>query len=494
MTFTREKLFIGGRWVDPRSDAGMPVLNPATGTVIGSAPLATAQDAAGAVDAARRAFDEGPWPGMSPKERAGFLRGFADAMERHRAELVELTVAEAGVVAAQADGMHLRVSIEMALDYADRILPRFPFMDPVNPMFGQSMTGLPQITQGVITREPVGVASLITPFNAPIALSAAKLIPALASGCTVVLKPSPYTPLEVLALGEIVEEAGFPPGVVNIISGDTDVSVEMTTNPAVDIISFTGSDAVGRKILAQAADDLKKVVLELGGKSANVVFADADLDRAALEIVGNTVFSCGQGCLLTTRTLVEKSVYDEVVAKAVAMLPAVNIGDPTDPATGMGPVIREKERDRIEAMIKTGVAEGARIAYGGGRPDHLPDGYFLEPTLLVDVDNTMSVARKEIFGPVNAVIPFTDEAGAVRIANDSPYGLNASVFTGDVNRAWRVAKQIRSGTVNINNSFTPNPDAPFGGYKHSGIGREGGAFAMTEYLEQKSVTWLVGHA
>jgi len=348
MTFTRDHLFIGGRWVEPEGGAAMPVINPATEEIIGSAPIASAKDTASAVAAARQAFDEGPWGRTTPKQRGEYIRRLAEALERRRAEITGLIVGEAGMVAQYADPINVAPPIEWCFDMADRLLPTFSFRDPVNPYIGPTVSGLPALAQGVILREPVGVASLITPFNGPTFVSFMKLVPALAAGCTVVLKPSPYTPLEVLAIGDLVQEAGFPAGVVNIISGETDASIEMTTNPGVDIISFTGSDAVGRMVMAQAAPDLKRVVLELGGKNALIVFADADPDRVALEVASNTTFFAGQGCMLLTRTLVQQPIHDEVVAKVIARLDQVTVGDPSDPAVSMGPLIRDSARTRIE--------------------------------------------------------------------------------------------------------------------------------------------------
>jgi acyl-CoA reductase-like NAD-dependent aldehyde dehydrogenase len=365
-------------------------------------------------------------------------------------------------------------------------------MESVNPHFGVSLTGQPQATQGVIVREPIGVASIITAFNAAIPFAIHKMSWALAAGCTTVIKPSPYTPLEAIILGELIAEADFPPGAINIITGDLEASIEMTTNSGVDIISFTGSDEVGSKIMAQAAPTLKKVVLELGGKSANIIFEDADLDRAALEVVSNIIANNGQGCLLLTRTLVHESIQDELVAKVIAMLPHMKVGDPADADTMVGPLIGELQLKRVEDMVRQGIQEGAKIAYGGKRPADLSKGYYFEPTLFVQVDNRMSIAQNEFFGPVGVVIPFKDEADAVRIANDSVYGLSAGIFTQDITKAYRVAKQIRSGNVNINSSWGINPDAPFGGYKRSGAGREGGAYGISEFLEYKFISWPTG--
>jgi betaine-aldehyde dehydrogenase len=333
---------------------------------------------------------------------------------------------------------------------------------------------------------------LITPFNGPTFVSFLKLVPALAAGCTIVLKPSPYTPLEVLAIGDLVQEAGFPPGVVNIISGEIDASVEVTTNPGVDIISFTGSTAVGRMVMAQAAPDLKRVVLELGGKNAVIVFADADPDRVALEIAANTSFFAGQGCMLLSRSLVQEAIHDEVVDKVITLLDQVTVGDPSDPAAVMGPLIRDSARTRIEGMISAAQADGATLAYGGDRPESFPRGYFLNPTVLTGVEPSMTIAQQEVFGPVQSVLSFRDEDDAVRIANDSQYGLNGSVFTADVERGFRVAERARTGRMSINSSFSANPDAPIGGYRHSGMGRENGSFGITEFVNAKFVSYNAG--
>jgi betaine-aldehyde dehydrogenase len=492
MTFTRDHLFIGGRWVEPEGGATMPVINPATEEVIGTAPVASTKDTANAAAAARQAFDEGPWGRTTPKERGEYIRRLGEALERRRAEVTRLVVEEAGIATLYADPVNVGPLIEWCFDMADRLLPTFSFRNPVNPYIGPTVAGAPSLAQGVILREPVGVASLITPFNGPTFVGFLKLLPALAAGCTVVLKPSPYTPLEILAIGDLVQEAGFPPGVVNVISGENDASIEMTTNPAVDIISFTGSTAVGRMVMAQAASDLKRVVLELGGKNALVVFADADPDRVALEIVANTTFNAGQGCMLMSRTLVEESIHDEVVDKVIAMFDKVTVGDPSDPRAVMGPVIRDSARIRIEGMISAAQADGATLAYGGDRPGHLPKGYYLNPTLFTRVDPSMAIAQQEVFGPVHVVIPFRDENDAVRIADDTQYGLNGCVFTADIERGFRVAGRVRTGRMSVNSSFSANPDAPIGGYKHSGMGRENGSFGITEFTNAKFVSYNAG--
>jgi aldehyde dehydrogenase (NAD+) len=345
----------------------------------------------------------------------------------------------------------------------------------------------------VILKEPVGVVGAITAFNYPIYLNLAKVVPALAVGNTVVLKPSPYTPLEALVLGEIAEAAALPPGVLNVITGGVSESEHLTTHPDVDMISFTGSDFVGKEIMKQAADGLKKVVLELGGKSPNIVFAGSDVARFAAAAAYTFTIHAGQGCALPTRILADRSIYDDVVSALTDALAKVEVGDPAEPTVTMGPLIREAQRERVERYVATGMAEGARLAWGGGRPAHLPRGYFVEPTLFADVDSSMAVAQDEIFGPVGVVIPFDGEDEAVAIANDTRYGLAASIWHPKPTRAYELAKKVQAGTVTINGGGGgASPWAPFGGYKQSGIGREFGDYGMLEFTQLKTVSWSAG--
>ncbi|OBF12067.1 aldehyde dehydrogenase [Mycobacterium sp. ACS4331] len=481
------KLFIDGNWTEGVGDEALQVLNPATEEIIAEVPQATPADIDNAVAAARRAFDEGPWPRMSPAERGRILAAMADELARRRAELVELNIAEAGSTRMLADFLQVGTPIDHFADMAHRVLPQFAFEEPVAPILGRG------IGQGVVVREPYGVAALITAFNFPFLLNLAKVGPALAAGCTAVLKSSPYTPLEALVLGEIAEAAGLPPGTLNIVTGDVAAGERLTQHPDVDIVSFTGSDAVGRKVYAQGAESIKKVVLELGGKSANIILDDADLDKVLETVLGGFITHAGQGCALQTRILVHESLHDDLVARIVGTLGFISVGDPSDPATVMGPLIREVQRQRVEALIASGVEEGAQIAFGGKRPAHLERGFFLEPTLFVGVDNGMRIAQEEFFGPVGVVIPFKDDADAIRIANDSRYGLSGGVWSADPLRASSVARQLRTGMVVINGGGGGlNPNSPFGGYKHSGIGREFGQFGLTEYLQYKALQWPVG--
>jgi aldehyde dehydrogenase (NAD+) len=479
-------LYIDGTWVGSTGAETLEVINPATEELIGTVPQATPADVHRAVAAARQAFDAGPWPRMTPAERAAILANMAAELDRRRPELIELNIAEAGSTRALAEFLQIVTPIEHLADLAARVMPRFDFEAPMLPVVGRG------IGQGVVLREPYGVAALVTAFNFPFYLNLFKTGPALAAGCTVVLKCSPYTPLEALVLGEAAEVAGLPPGVLNIVTGDIDAGEALTRHPDVDIVSFTGSDVVGRKVYGQGAETLKKVVLELGGKSANIILDDVDLDKVLESVLGGFITHAGQGCALFTRILVHHSLHDEVVARVKAVLDFITVGDPSDPSVMMGPLIREVQRERVEALIRKGLDEGAQLAHGGGRPAHLDRGFFLEPTLFVAVDNAMTIARKELFGPVGVVIPFRDEQEAIDIANDSDYGLAAGVWSGDPARALRVARQLRTGMVVLNGGGGGlNPCGPFGGYKQSGIGRENGEFGLGEFLQHKAIHWGV---
>ena len=481
------QLFIDGDWVDASSDHGVDVINPATEEVIAHVPEASIADVDRAVAAARRAFDEGPWPRMSPRERSDALLRFTQAIADRRSDLVDLIIAEAGSARPIAQALQFDTPLRYAFWFAERAAS-FPFVEPLPPNVGPRGLG-----QGVILKEPFGVVAAITPFNFPLYLNLVKILPALAVGCTVVLKPSPLTPLEAFALGEIAAEAGLPRGVLNVVTGDVDASEHLTTHRGVDMVSFTGSDAVGKKIMGQAADGLKKVLLELGGKSPNIVFAGADVAKFAASAAFGFTIHAGQGCALPTRILAERSIYDELVDRMADALGKIKVGDPTDPSVGMGPLIRESQRARVEQYVAEGTAEGARVACGGRRPEGLTRGFFYEPTLFADVKSSMRVAQEEIFGPVGVAIPFDGEEEAIAIANDTRYGLAASVWHPDPPRAFELAKRIHAGTVSINGGGGgPNPWGPFGGYKHSGIGREFGDYGLLEYTQLKTVAWSAG--
>ena len=480
------QLYIAGRRTDGDADASLVVRNPATEEPIAEVPQSSPTDVRRAVEAARRAFDEGPWPQLKPAERAAVLLRMAEEMERRLPDLVAVNIAEAGSVRALAESLQTRVPVAHLRDMAERVMPAFAWERPMEPTVAPGIG----ISQGVLRREPFGVCALISAYNFPFFLSMMKVIPALAAGCTAVLKPAPATPLESLLIGDFADAAGLPPGVLNIVTGDIEAGRELTTHPMVDLVSFTGSDTVGRTVYAQAAASLKKVVLELGGKSASIVRADGDLDGAVRSALIGITTHAGQGCSLLTRTLVHESVHDELVARLSEGLAAVRVGDPADPATTMGPLISEAQRDKVEKLIRIGEEEGARIVLGGRRPAGLDRGWYVEPTLFTGVDNAMTIARTEFFGPVGVVIPFADDEEAVRIANDSPYGLAAAVWSADPVAALGIASRVRAGGVAINGgSAGVNPRAAFGGYKQSGLGREWGEFGLEEYLQTKAVSW-----
>ncbi|MFE5699508.1 aldehyde dehydrogenase family protein [Rhodococcus koreensis] len=482
------QLYIDGAWVEGTGSGVVTAYNPSTEQQVGSVPQASLSDVNRAVEAARRAFDEGPWPRMSPTERSEILIRFADEMERRYEELVSICMAETGSTRMLADFLQVGTPLEHFRDMAERVLPRFDFDEPMLPYDKPGMG----VGQGIITKEAIGVAALITPFNFPLFLNVCKIGPALAAGCTTVLKPSPYTPLEAFVLGEIADAVGLPPGVLNVVTGDIDASEFLTRHPMVDMVSFTGSDVVGRKVYTQAADSLKKVVLELGGKSANLIMPDADLEAVAPQVVRNMTAHAGQGCSLLTRTIVHRSIHDELIAKVVDILGSVKVGDHANPDVMMGPLISDAQRTRVEKLIQQGQEEGGKVAFGGGRPAGLDTGFFVEPTLFVNVNNSMTIAREEIFGPVGVVIPFDTEDEAISIANDSNYGLGGSVWSANTNNALSIARRLRTGYVDLNGGGPYlSPQGPFGGYKSSGLGREWGSHGLAEFLESKTIHWMV---
>lgn len=485
-TATRS-LFIDGSWVDSASPDTLQVINPATEEPIGNVPAGTRADAVAAIEAARRAFDHGPWPRMSVAQRREVLARMVEGMVRRRDELIELNILETGTTRPVAAVLQIDAAIAHFRDTVDRVMPTFAWESPSPAHVGMG------IGQGIVVREPIGVASLITAYNFPLLLNVVKLAPALAAGCTAVLKPAPTTPLEGLVFGEIAEEAGLPAGVLNIVTGDREVSEELTVHPGVDMVSFTGSVAVGKAVYEQAARTLKRVVLELGGKSAHIITEDADLDAALTDMVTHTITHAGQGCAFLTRTLVHRSRVDEFVGLVTERFAQLTVGDPGADGIAMGPLISDLQRSKVESLIQQGVDEGARILIGGGRPAHCERGFYIEPTVFVDVDNSMTIAQTEFFGPVNVIIPFDTDEEAIRIANHSEYGLYGAVRAKDPARAVDIARQLRTGWVVVNGGggAIPNTVLPYGGYKNSGIGREYGEAGLNEFLETKSIVWGV---
>jgi len=481
------KMFVDNEWVAASNGATYAVPNPATEEAIGTAPEATVEDMRRAIAAARRAFDEGPWPRSSRQERARVITAIADGMERRKEELRQMLIAEAGATYLTHD-IQLEQPIRFLRNYADLALT-FDFEEPLPVRVTDGPLGT-FVCSSIVHRQPAGVCGLIPTWNFPLFVTVQKLGPALATGCTMVFKPSPYGPLVNLMLAEIVADADLPPGVVNFVTGQSNAIAEtLVTDPRIDKVSFTGSVATGKKIMAAAAATLKRVHLELGGKSVAIFLDTDDLDSIAPQAASPTFFHAGQGCAMTTRILVPREAHDHLVQKMVDFVRGmVKVGDPADPSTFLGPVIRDERRQKIEEYIESGKRDGAVLAHGGGRPKELPRGYFLEPTIFCNVSNSIRIAREEIFGPVVAVIPFRDEEEAIRIANDSTYGLGGSIHCRDTVRALAMAKRIRTGVVWINNGIN-FLDAPFGGFKESGIGREGGKFGMEEYTEIQQIAW-----
>ena len=483
------RMFIDGEWTEASNGATYAVPNPATEEPVGTAPDATIDDMRRAIAAARRAFDEGPWPRTSLADRARALRAIADAMERRKEEMRQLVIAEAGATWLTHD-IQIEQPIQLLRHYADLTLS-FDFEEQLPTRITTGMLGT-VVNCGMVVRQPVGVCGLIPTWNFPMFVAAQKLGPALATGCTMVFKPSPWGPLVNLFLAEVIAEADLPPGVVNFVTGQSSAIAEtLVSDPRIDKVSFTGSVATGKRIMEAASKTLKRVHLELGGKSV-AIFLDTDnLDLIAPQAASPTFFHAGQGCAMSTRVLVPREAHDTLVQKMVDFVQGmVKVGDPADPSTFLGPVIREERRQKIEEYIESGKREGAVLAHGGGRPKDLPRGWFLEPTIFCDVPNHVRIAQEEIFGPVVAVIPFRDEDEAIQIANASTYGLGGAIHSRDTARALALAKRIRTGVVWINNGINML-DAPFGGFKESGLGREGGRYGIEEYTEIQHIAWKV---
>lgn len=471
-----ERLFVDGDWVTPSSGALLDVIDPGSEKLYFSVAEAKTADIDRAVTSARRAFDLGPWPRLTHAERAGFLRAIADGVRDRIDELATVWARQSGMLHAHAVPSVQSVP-SIFDDYAD-MASTYPFDDRVSPTMGGEF--------GLISHEPVGVVGAIVPWNAPLPLLAYKVAPALLAGCTVIVKASPEAPGEAYLFAEIAEAAGLPAGVINVVAADREVSEGLVLDPRVDKISFTGSTVAGRRIASLLGNRIGRYTLELGGKSAAVVLDDIDLGEVAATLAGGACFMSGQVCSSLTRIIVSRARHDELVDALAGLLADVRVGDAFDPDSQMGPLAMRRQRDRVETLIATGVDEGARLATGGGRPKGLDRGFYVEPTLFADVDNSSTLARNEIFGPVLSVIASTDEQDSVTIANDSIYGLNASVFTDDADRALQVARQIRSGTVG-HNAWRSDFGMGCGGFKQSGIGREGGVEGLLPYLETKSI-------
>lgn len=480
LTLPPARLLIGGSWVD---GAAPPLMHhhPATGEPVFTMSVADEAQVASAVGAARAAFDDGPWPTMPGRERAAILHRIAEAIRADRANLDALLSLDNGTPSA------FTVFYQMGAEYAadlfdvyagwiDKLTGEtFPRWEPTQPFV-------------FTTHEPIGVVGLVTPWNAPVTLLAQKLAPALAAGCTLVVKPSELAPLTSLRTCELLAECGLPDGVLNVVTGPGDpVGAALVADPRVDKVSFTGSRAVGGAIASTVASRIGRVSLELGGKSPALIFPDADVAAAVGFAAGNAFLGMsGQVCVCQSRVLAHRDVYDEVVENLVGFTAMASYGDPFDPGVTAAPMISPAHLDRVLGHVERAEGSGAKVAAGGARPEGVPDGgNFVAPTVLVDVDNRMPVAQEEIFGPVVCVIPFEDEDDAVRLANDTSYGLAAAVYTSDVSRATRLSGALRAGNVGIN-TWTLQPHVPFGGFKQSGLGRENGREGLLEYLDTKT--------
>ncbi|NJQ01855.1 aldehyde dehydrogenase [Streptomyces zingiberis] len=468
-----DQLWIGGAWAPSAGERRFHVRSPHDGAPVGTAPEAVETDIDRAVDAARRAGDSGPWPRLSPGQRQEVVARFGKLYEAHTEALANLVTDQ--------NGSAIWFSTALQKDTASRI---GDFVDVAAGFDWERVIDSPRT---LVRREPVGVVAAIVPWNAPQNLALAKVIPALLAGCPVILKPSPETPLDGLLLGELFAEAGLPDGIFSVLPADREVSEYLVRHPGIDKIAFTGSTAAGRRIAAVAGEQLKRVSLELGGKSAAILLPDADLEAATAGIKSAAFLNNGSACIAHTRILVHDSQYERAVTCLSDMVAATRVGDPKDPATFLGPMVSARHRDRVRGYIELGITEGARLVTGGpGTPEGLESGNYIQPTLFADVDNAMRIAQEEIFGPVLTVLRYRDEAEAVAIANDSAYGLSGGVWTADHEHGLDIARRIRTGGFHINGA-PRSPRAPFGGFKDSGIGREYGPVGLGQYTELKSI-------
>jgi phenylacetaldehyde dehydrogenase len=481
----RYRLLISGEWVDG-ADGAYGIVNPATEEVIGEAPEASVEQAVAAAQAAHDAFPA--WWRTPPAERARLLTAVAVKLREKANDLVPLIISETGATAMVGSRMQVPVAIERFERYArgatkDLNTPLAPSPTGATPLAPGGLIG------AVVNRQPVGAVACISPYNFPLVNMAGKIAPALAVGCTVVMKPAPQDPLAILELAEIMHDVGFPPGVVNVITTSRpEPSVALTETRNIDMVSFTGSTAVGQSIFAAGGRTMKRLLLELGGKGAGLVLDDADIDATVGAIGSVWAFHTGQICTAPTRAVVHRSRYDELVSRLTAYAPMLKVGDPTSMDTVVGPVISGAHRDRIERYISIGVDEGAELVVDGRRPQHMDKGYYVGPTLLAGSKQGMTPVQEEIFGPVVVVVPFDDDEEGIAIANSTDFGLYDYVFSTDSDRAYRVAKQLRSGNVGINTAQR-NHDAPFGGFKMSGVGRDGGDYGMLAYTEMQTIVW-----
>lgn len=477
MSLDRDAFFIDGGWAAPATSSTIQVVSPHSEQVVATVPEGSNADVDAAVAAARRAFDEGPWPRMSPEERIEVLQTFSMLYAGKLAEMAELITTEMGSPTSFAN-LAQSPAPWMQIEAFLGIARAFPWEETRPGALGAEV---------VVRREPVGVVAAIPPWNVPQFTTISKVVPALLAGNTVVVKPAPETPLDAYLMAELLAEAGVPAGVVNIVAAGREVGEHLVAHPGVDKVAFTGSTAAGRKIAAVCGEQLKRVSLELGGKSAAIVLDDADLAATMEGLKFVALMNSGQACVAQTRILASRANYGAVVDALAETVAGMTVGDPMDPATEIGPMVAQRQQERVEKYIALGQEEGARVVVGGnGMPDGLSSGWYVRPTVFADVDNRMRIAQEEIFGPVLSVIPYDDVDDAVRIANESDYGLAGTVWTADQDAGMAVARRVRAGTYGVN-TYTMDFAAPFGGFKASGIGREFGPEGLAQYTELKAI-------
>ena len=482
------QMYIDGRWCDASDGRRADVVNPSSGEVIARVPLGTEEDTDRAIQAAKESFESGAWRSMQPAERSRIMLDILKTFKQKAMEFATLETRNVGAPFSQSL-MMLATSAQNRFEWFARAANR-AFEEPM-PLYRSPAAAFPYIR-----REPIGVCAQIVPWNAPMILGAAMLAAPLAAGNSVVIKPSILTPCTLLELVKIIDESEMPKGVVNVVTGKGEtVGERMASHPLVDKVTFTGSTESGKRVLRLAAETVKNTTMELGGKSATIFLDDVDLDLAVDASIWGCFMNAGQICYATTRALVPENLYDPFVEKIVDKVKRIKVGDPMDPQTTMGPLISEEHRNKVEAYIRAGIKEGARLACGGGRPQGLEKGFYVEPTVFTDVDNRMTIAQEEIFGPVLCVIKYRDDAEAVRITNDSRYGLLGAVWSKNIERAIGIGEQLRVGNVWINEVHLMSLDLPYGGSKQSGIGRERGLHGLlNDYTEIKSIQIDLGHS
>jgi acyl-CoA reductase-like NAD-dependent aldehyde dehydrogenase len=476
--YTRNQLFIGGEWRSPSASNPIEIVSPHTESAIGQVLSASPADVDRAVEAARSAFDEGPWPRLSPAERIEAVNRLAAVYKERRGQMAELICAEIGAPITFCKYVQSRLPLS-AIAAFTAMAASYEFEELRPGFYGNDIC---------VAKQPVGVVAAVVPWNMPQFLTVGKMVPALLAGCTVVVKPSPESSLDALLLAEFIEQAQLPAGVVNVVPGDRTVGAHLVAHPSVDKVSFTGSTAAGREVALACATGLRQVSLELGGKSAAIILDDADPASAAKAIQMSSLANSGQVCNALSRVLIPAG-RDEFVDALAAELDGLVVGDPSDPATQIGPLVTQRQQLRVRDYIASGLADGARLVTGGAEmPEGIDRGWYIRPTLFADAHNGMKVAREEIFGPVLTVIPYRDEDEAIRIANDSDYGLAGAVFTDDPDRGYGVAAQVRAGSFGVNEGYIMDPLAPYGGMKASGYGRELGREGLESYLMSQSIS------